>query len=162
MSNVHCTLHINFQSYDQYPFWTFLHHSRKQNVSVCAGRMKTVVNSKDVVWNDRGPIGLKYLVGYYRCSGKNSPPLKSTSLVVYQIYVVLIICLDKYRRWLTENGHTLVCLLLGRVGSDLEYSWSVQERRSSVYWFKDIDEVHAEENWDFPYRYIQVSRRSTH
>lgn len=83
---------------------------------------------RPVVQNDGNAEGSNIFVGFLRVLADKTPSkLKNASVVKYPTHVVLAKWSAKYHCSLTVNAHTVVCILLVSLASDIIDSWSIHE-----------------------------------
>lgn len=66
-------------------------------------------------------------------SVRSTITLKITALVAYHVHVLLLNCLEKYRRSLIENEHTGGGFFQVREGSNLKDNGFIRGSTSSIY-----------------------------
>lgn len=99
---------------------------------------------RSVVWKDFDGKCRKAFVGSVQVfSNITATTFYCSAFVSYPVHVVLVNCSAKNSCWLIGNEHTVLSFLPVRVGSNLEDSCSIHERRSSVYCYSVTDKVHA-------------------
>lgn len=66
---------------------------------------------RQVVWNDNSKLFWNFLQELCKYApGKTASSIKGSSLMVYPGYAVVLIFANAEKRWLKQNGHSLVVL----------------------------------------------------